>query len=1050
MARSPKNSPSPSGFEEAPQASFEGAPLSGSVSDWVKQLEAEAEASTVESQREIASKAGKHRKKIEIEARKHAEKVALEKTQKTARNTTATKTSRGVSIGASSDPKTRAAAGLNPVAGLDVSLEEAGALAKGGVTATVDALAKLIESGNPLFKHGEIWTPHRPARPEKSEGGIAIRMVSDYAPAGDQPTAIRDLVSGIKDGERSQVLLGVTGSGKTFTMAKVIEETQRPAVILAPNKTLAAQLYSEFKNFFPDNAVEYFVSYYDYYQPEAYVPRSDTYIEKESSINEQIDRMRHAATRAILERDDCIIVASVSCIYGIGSVETYTAMTFQMTVGDRLDQRQLLADLVAQQYKRQDINFTRGSFRVRGDTIEIFPAHLEDAAWRISMFGDEIETITEFDPLTGKKTGDMKSVKIYANSHYVTPRPTLNGAIKAIKDELKQRLAELEKAGRLLEAQRLEQRTRYDVEMLEATGSCAGIENYSRYLTGRKPGEPPPTLFEYIPDNALIFIDESHVTIPQIGGMYRGDFRRKATLAEYGFRLPSCMDNRPLRFEEWDAMRPQTVAVSATPGGWEMEQAGGVFAEQVIRPTGLIDPPVEVRSAKTQVDDVLGEIRETAQKGYRTLVTVLTKRMAEDLTEYLHEQGVRVRYMHSDIDTLERIEIIRDLRLGAFDVLVGINLLREGLDIPECGFVAILDADKEGFLRSETSLVQTIGRAARNVDGKVILYADQITGSMKRAMDETSRRREKQMAYNQQHGITPESVKARISDILDSVYERDHVRADISGVAGKGFADGGHLVGANLQAHLNALEKQMRDAAADLDFEKAARLRDEIKRLKAVELAAMDDPLSREEAKAQESAKGAVRTHLPLEGGGRAERAGGGDDATNHPTPDLRSDPPPQGEGEPRISLSGRSKTGRPEGRGSSYFEKPSLDDMGPGTDMAIPAGKSSLRRNNRADALGGEADQDSESAPQRTSYFRKNSLDEMTVGRTEKPVTGRIPEKPAGKTSPLPPVGRVGEGKPDDPRPIIRAKAGVGSYEDPADGKRKVRTKRKTGRPGR
>ncbi|MCM2399450.1 excinuclease ABC subunit UvrB [Rhizobium sp. S95] len=1032
MARSPKKPSSPSGFEEAPQSEFEGAPLSGpmggSVSDWVKQLEAEAEASTVESQREIASKAGKHRKKIEIEARKHAEKVALEKTQKTARNTTATKTSRGVSIGASSDPKTRAAAGLNPVAGLDVSLEEAGALATGAVTATVDALSKLIESGNPLFKNGEIWTPHRPARPEKSEGGIPIRMASDFSPSGDQPTAIRDLVSGINDGERSQVLLGVTGSGKTFTMARVIAETQRPAVILAPNKTLAAQLYSEFKNFFPDNAVEYFVSYYDYYQPEAYVPRSDTFIEKESSINEQIDRMRHAATRAILERDDCIIVASVSCIYGIGSVETYTAMTFQMQVGDRIDQRQLLADLVAQQYKRQEINFVRGSFRVRGDTIEIFPAHLEDAAWRISMFGDEIETITEFDPLTGKKTGDMKSVKIYANSHYVTPRPTLNGAIKAIKDELKQRLAELEKAGRLLEAQRLEQRTRYDVEMLEATGSCAGIENYSRYLTGRKPGEPPPTLFEYIPDNALIFIDESHVTIPQIGGMYRGDFRRKATLAEYGFRLPSCMDNRPLRFEEWDAMRPQTVAVSATPGAWEMEQAGGVFAEQVIRPTGLIDPPVEVRSAKTQVDDVLGEIRETAQKGYRTLVTVLTKRMAEDLTEYLHEQGVRVRYMHSDIDTLERIEIIRDLRLGAFDVLVGINLLREGLDIPECGFVAILDADKEGFLRSETSLVQTIGRAARNVDGKVILYADQITGSMKRAMDETARRREKQMAYNLEHGITPESVKAKISDILDSVYERDHVRADISGVAGKGFADGGHLVGANLQAHLNALEKQMRDAAADLDFEKAARLRDEIKRLKAVELAAMDDPLSREEAQAQEKGTGKPRGSRepisPLEGGEersaqRSNRSGESIAETNT----GRTEGGEAGVEQPRISLSGRSKTGRPEGRGSSYFEKPSLDDMGPGTDMAIPAGK---------------------------SLFRKNTLDEMTVGRTEKPVTGKLPEKPSGTTSPLPPVGRVGEGQPDDPRPIIRARVGAGSYEDEGDGKRKSRTKGKTGRPGR
>ncbi|MFN3506280.1 MAG: excinuclease ABC subunit UvrB [Allorhizobium sp.] len=1026
MARSPKSSAPSDRFEEAPQTPFEGAPLSGSVSDWVKQLEAEAEASTVESQRELASKAGKHRKKIEIEARRHAEKVALEKAKPTtAKNTTASKTSRGVSIGASSDPKTRAAAGLNPIAGMDVSLEEAQSLATGAVTATVDALSKLIESGNPLFKNGELWVPHRPHRPAKSEGGVAIRMASDYEPAGDQPTAIKDLVEGLNSGERSQVLLGVTGSGKTFTMAKVIEATQRPAVILAPNKTLAAQLYSEFKNFFPDNAVEYFVSYYDYYQPEAYVPRSDTFIEKESSINEQIDRMRHAATRAILERDDCIIVASVSCIYGIGSVETYTAMTFQMQVGDRIDQRQLLADLVAQQYKRQDINFIRGSFRVRGDTIEIFPAHLEDAAWRITLFGDEIESITEFDPLTGKKTGEMKSVKIYANSHYVTPRPTLNGAIKSIKEELRLRLAELEAAGRLLEAQRLEQRTKYDIEMLEATGSCAGIENYSRYLTGRKPGEPPPTLFEYIPDNALIFIDESHVTIPQIGGMYRGDFRRKATLAEYGFRLPSCMDNRPLRFEEWDAMRPQTVAVSATPGNWEMEAAGGVFAEQVIRPTGLIDPPVEVRSAKTQVDDVLGEIRETAAKGYRTLCTVLTKRMAEDLTEYLHEQGVRVRYMHSDIDTLERIEIIRDLRLGAFDVLVGINLLREGLDIPECGFVAILDADKEGFLRSETSLIQTIGRAARNVDGKVILYADQITGSMQRAMDETARRREKQMAYNIEHGITPESVKARISDILDSVYERDHVRADISGVSGKGFADGGHLVGNNLQAHLNALEKDMRDAAADLDFEKAARLRDEIKRLKAAELAAMDDPIAKQEAKNTES------------GGGNRKAAA---TATSSLPPVGRV-----GEGsvdEPRISPSGRNKSGAPEGKGS-YFSKPHLDDMG--ADGAVPM-------------------------PQDTSgqsYFRKNTLDEMTVGRTEKPVTGKIPEKPKPASPPnsqivgedsspqeAKPIGEAnlvrGSTPPGDPRPIIRARSGAGSYEDPGDGKRKARTKGKTGRPGR
>lgn len=989
MARSPKNSTSsPSGLEEAPQSSFEGAPLGGSVADWVKQLEAEAEASSVETQREIASKAGKHRKKIEIEARKEAEKAAT----KTAKKTTASKTARGVSIGASSDPKTRAAAGLNPVAGLDVSLEDAQSLAPGAVTATVDALSKLIESGNPLFKDGKLWTPHRPTRPPKSEGGIAIEMVTDYKPSGDQPTAIADLVEGLNSGDRSQVLLGVTGSGKTFTMAKVIEATQRPAVILAPNKTLAAQLYSEFKNFFPNNAVEYFVSYYDYYQPEAYVPRSDTYIEKESSINEQIDRMRHAATRAILERDDCIIVASVSCIYGIGSVETYTAMTFQMQVGDKLDQRQLLADLVAQQYKRQDINFVRGSFRVRGDTIEIFPAHLEDAAWRISMWGDEIESITEFDPLTGHKTGDLQSVKIYANSHYVTPRPTLNGAIKSIKEELKLRLAELEKAGRLLEAQRLEQRTRYDVEMLEATGSCAGIENYSRYLTGRNPGEPPPTLFEYIPDNALIFIDESHVTVPQIGGMYRGDFRRKATLAEYGFRLPSCMDNRPLRFEEWDAMRPQTISVSATPGGWEMEQSGGVFAEQVIRPTGLIDPPVEVRSARTQVDDVLGEIRETAAKGYRTLCTVLTKRMAEDLTEYLHEQGVRVRYMHSDIDTLERIEIIRDLRLGAFDVLVGINLLREGLDIPECGFVAILDADKEGFLRSETSLIQTIGRAARNVDGKVILYADNITGSMKRAMEETSRRREKQMAYNQEHGITPESVKARISDILDSVYERDHVRADISGVSGKGFADGGHLVGNNLQAHLNALEKSMRDAAADLDFEKAARLRDEIKRLKAAELATMDDPMAKEEARA-------------VEGGGKNNRR-------SH-----LSISPPEGETSGRADGDAASTNES----GKSLFAKPSLDEMGPGSDAGKP-------------------------------LFRKNTLDEMTVGRTEKPVRGAVPDKPA--TEPGKRFSPLLEGQPeratDDPRPLVRGKIGAGSYEDAGEQKRKSRTKGKTGRPGR
>ena len=949
-----------------------GTPLTGSIADWAEQIEQEAEKEGRLVGKGDGGKAPKPAKKIPE------------------RSASPGRTARGTSMGGAASARERTAAGLNPVAGLDISLEDAETMASGGVTATVAALSALIESGNPLHKDGVLWTPHRPARPEKSEGGIAIKMVSDFEPAGDQPTAIKDLVEGVDDNDRTQVLLGVTGSGKTFTMAKVIEETQRPALILAPNKTLAAQLYSEFKKFFPENAVEYFVSYYDYYQPEAYVPRTDTFIEKESSINEQIDRMRHSATRSLLERDDVIIVASVSCIYGIGSVETYTAMTFQMQIGDRLDQRALLADLVAQQYKRQDINFVRGSFRVRGDTIEIFPAHLEDRAWRISMFGDEIEAITEFDPLTGQKTGELKSVKIYANSHYVTPRPTLNQAIKSIKEELKHRLRELERAGRLLEAQRLEQRCRFDLEMLEATGSCAGIENYSRYLTGRQPGDPPPTLFEYIPDNALVFIDESHVTVPQIGGMYRGDFRRKATLAEYGFRLPSCMDNRPLRFEEWDAMRPLSVAVSATPGGWEMEQSGGVFAEQVIRPTGLIDPPVEVRPAKTQVDDVVGEIRDTTKAGYRTLVTVLTKRMAEDLTEYLHEQGIRVRYMHSDIDTLERIEILRDLRLGAFDVLVGINLLREGLDIPECGFVAILDADKEGFLRSETSLIQTIGRAARNVDGKVILYADQITGSMERAMAETSRRREKQMEWNEANGITPESVKSRISDILDSVYEKDHVRADISQ-----FTDSaGAMMGNNLKAHLDAMEKQMRDAAANLDFEKAARIRDEIKRLREMELSISEDPLAkyadmespvsgREKGKHN---KGVAkhRTSEEQERFRKLDEARAAEEAAKAARSNLFRKPALD-----EMGADGAVPVKKP------LFAKPSLDDMGPGTDMPTPAGAVSRSLFKKQSARGSARLRLRHSGRATKPLFKKNSLDEMTVRRTEKPVEGKVPAKP-------------------------------------------------------
>ena len=657
-----------------------------------------------------------------------------------------------------------------------------------------------------------------------------LKTVSDYLPSGDQPQAIKEIVENIGKKEADQVLLGVTGSGKTFTMAKIIEETQRPTLILAPNKTLAAQLYGEMKSFFPSNAVEYFVSYYDYYIPEAYVPRSNTYIEKEASINEQIDRMRHSATQSLLERDDVIIVASVSCIYGIGSVETYRSMTIKLEENQKIGRNEIVQKLIALQYTRNDTDFHRGTFRVRGDLIEVFPSHYEDRAWKISLFGDELETINEFDPLTGKKTETLSNIKIYANSHYVTPRPTLQNAVKQIRNDLEVRIPEFKKDNKLIEAQRIEERTRFDLEMIEATGSCPGIENYSRYLSGRKPGEPPPTLFEYLPENSLLFVDESHVTVPQLNGMYKGDRTRKHTLSEYGFRLPSCKDNRPLKFEEWEMMRPQSLFISATPGPWELKKTQGVFTEQIIRPTGLIDPEVEIRSAKNQVEDLISESKKIIKNKYRVLVTTLTKRMAEDLSEYMHENGIKVKYMHSDIDTLERIEIIRDLRRGMFDVLVGINLLREGLDIPECALVAILDADKEGFLRSERSLVQTIGRAARNVDGRVILYADKKTDSMTKAIEETKRRRKIQEKFNNDNNITPKTIKRDISDILASIYENDRVNVELPENEEK------HLVGNNLKKHLDGLRKKMLNLAEDLNFEEAAKLRDEIKRLENNEL----------------------------------------------------------------------------------------------------------------------------------------------------------------------------------------------------------------------
>jgi len=666
----------------------------------------------------------------------------------------------------------------------------------------------------------------------KNVTNSSFSLESNFIPTGDQPKAIEELITGIKNKEKDQVLLGVTGSGKTFTMAHVINSLNRPSLIMAPNKTLAAQLYGEMKDFFPNNAVEYFVSYYDYYQPEAYVPRSDTYIEKESSINDQIDRMRHSATRALLERQDVIIIASVSCIYGIGSVETYSKMIVNLKIGEEVSRQKLLRQFTELQYTRNDMSFVRGTFRVRGDSIEIFPAHLESIAWRITLFGDEIEEIYEVDALTGEKLAKLKTVKIYANSHYVTPRPTLNEAIKSIKEELKVHLEILYKNDKLVEAQRLEQRTNFDIEMMLAAGTCPGIENYSRYLSGRNPGEPPPTLFEYLPDNALVFTDESHITVSQIGAMYKGDFRRKSTLSEYGFRLPSCLDNRPLKFEEWEAFRPQTIHVSATPGDWELNKTNGVFIEQALRPTGLVDPEIIIRPTKTQVDDLIYETKEQSKKGNRVLITTLTKKMAEALSEYMFEAGLKVRYIHSDVDTLERIEIIRDLRLGVFDALIGINLLREGLDIPECALVAILDADKEGYLRSKTSLIQTIGRAARHVEGKVVLYADTITGSMKYAIDETERRRRKQIEYNKTNNITPKTVISKISDILAELNNNEENQKNKKS----------NQTGKTIKQSIEELEIEMDKAASNLEFEEAAKIRDEIKKLKQKELGLMIVP----------------------------------------------------------------------------------------------------------------------------------------------------------------------------------------------------------------